>query len=60
MAVSKTALLPHDIEKILLWQVWDHENCTEEANMAKRYSAKLKFQVITELLSGDKSTAQVA
>jgi len=28
--------------------------------MAKRYSAKLKFQVVTELLSGDKSTAQVA
>jgi transposase len=32
----------------------------EEANMGKRYSAKLKFQVVTELLSGDKSTAQVA
>ncbi len=28
--------------------------------MAKRYSAKLKFQVVTELLSGDKSAAQVA
>ena len=28
--------------------------------MAKRYSAKLKFQVVTELLAGDKSTAQVA
>ena len=28
--------------------------------MAKRYSAKFKFQVITELLTGDKSTAQVA
>jgi transposase-like protein len=44
----------------LLWQVWDHRNCTEEANVAKRYSAKFKFQVITELLTGDKSTAQVA
>ena len=28
--------------------------------MAKRYSAKLKFQVVRELLSGDKTTAQVA
>ena len=28
--------------------------------MAKRYSAKLKFQVVTELLAGDKSTGQVA
>jgi transposase-like protein len=28
--------------------------------MAKRYSAKLKFQVVTEILSGDKSAAQVA
>jgi transposase len=28
--------------------------------MAKRYSAKFKFQVVTELLTGDKSTAQVA
>ena len=28
--------------------------------MARRYSAKLKFQVVTELLSGEKSTAQVA
>lgn len=28
--------------------------------MAKRYSAKLKFQVITELLSGDKTPGQVA
>ena len=28
--------------------------------MGKRYSAKLKFQVVTELLSGDKSAAQVA
>jgi len=27
--------------------------------MAKRYSAKFKFQVVAELLSGDKSTAQV-
>ena len=27
--------------------------------MGKRYSAKLKFQVVTELLSGDKSAAQV-
>jgi transposase-like protein len=33
---------------------------TEEASMGKRYSAKLKFQVVTELLSGDKSNAQVA
>ena len=28
--------------------------------MAKRYSAKLKFQVVKELLTGDKTTAQVA
>jgi transposase len=28
--------------------------------MAKRYSAKFKFQVITDLLTGAKSTAQVA
>ena len=28
--------------------------------MGKRYSAKLKFQVVCELLSGDKSAAQVA
>lgn len=28
--------------------------------MAKRYSPKLKFQVVMEVLSGDKSTAQVA
>lgn len=28
--------------------------------MAKRYSAKLKFQVITELLSGDRTPGQVA
>jgi len=33
---------------------------TEEASMGKRYSAKLKFQVVTELLAGDKTTAQVA
>jgi transposase len=28
--------------------------------MAKRYSPKFKFQVVMELLQGDKSTAQVA
>ena len=28
--------------------------------MAKRYSAKLKFQVVKELLTGDKTAAQVA
>ena len=28
--------------------------------MAKRYSAKPKFQVVTDLLTRDKSTAQVA
>jgi transposase-like protein len=28
--------------------------------MAKRYSAKFKFQVVLELLSGEKTTAQVA
>ncbi len=28
--------------------------------MAKRYSAKFKFQVVTELLAGDKRSAQVA
>ena len=28
--------------------------------MARRYSAKLKFQVVTELLSREKTTAQVA
>jgi transposase len=28
--------------------------------MAKRYSAKFKFQVVTELLTGSKSAAQVA
>lgn len=27
---------------------------------SKRYSAKLKFQVVTELLAGDKSIGQVA
>jgi len=33
---------------------------TEEASMGKRYSAKLKFQVVTELLTGDETIAQVA
>lgn len=28
--------------------------------MAKRYSAKFKFQVVMEVLTGDKSQAQVA
>ena len=28
--------------------------------MGKRYSAKLKFQVVTELLTGDKTPGQVA
>jgi transposase len=28
--------------------------------MAKRYSAKFKFQMVTELLTGAKSTAQMA
>ncbi len=28
--------------------------------MGKRYSAKLKFQVVTELLRGDKTPGQVA
>jgi len=28
--------------------------------MAKRYSAKFKFQVVTELLTGDKTPGQVA
>jgi transposase-like protein len=28
--------------------------------MGKRYSAKLKFQVVTELLAGDKTPGQVA
>ena len=28
--------------------------------MTKRYSAKLKFQVVLEVLSGDKSVGQVA
>ena len=28
--------------------------------MGKRYSAKLKFQVVTELLSGDKTPGQIA
>ena len=28
--------------------------------MAKRFSANFKFQVVLELLSGEKSTAQVA
>ena len=28
--------------------------------MAKRYSAKFKFQVVTELLAGDKRSTQVA
>lgn len=28
--------------------------------MAKRYSAKSKFQVVTELLTGDKTPGQVA
>jgi transposase-like protein len=32
----------------------------EEFNMAKRYSPKLKFQVVLEVVSGDKSVAQVA
>jgi transposase-like protein len=32
----------------------------EEEEMAKRYSPKLKFQVVMEVLSGDKSMAQVA
>jgi transposase-like protein len=33
---------------------------SEEGDMARRYSAKFKFQVVKELLSGDKSAAQVA
>ena len=44
----------------LLWQVWDHRDSTEGANMAKRYSAEFKFKVVTELLAGDKRSAQVA
>jgi transposase len=28
--------------------------------MGKRYSAKFKFQVVTELLTGDKSPGQIA
>ncbi len=28
--------------------------------MARRYSARFKFQVVTELLAGDKKSAQVA
>jgi len=28
--------------------------------MGKRYSPKLKFQVVTELLGGDKTAAQIA
>jgi transposase len=28
--------------------------------MGQRYSAKLKFQVVTELLSGDKTPGQIA
>jgi transposase-like protein len=36
----------------MLWQ-------SEEADMARRYSAKFKFQVVRELLSGDKSGTQV-
>jgi len=28
--------------------------------MAKRYSARLKFQIVMEVLSGEKSVAQVA
>jgi len=28
--------------------------------VGKRYSAKLKFQVVTELLSGDKTPGQIA
>jgi transposase-like protein len=32
----------------------------EEISMPKRYSPKLKFQVVLEVLSGEKSVAQVA
>lgn len=32
----------------------------EEVIMAKRYSSKVKFQVVLELLQGDKTPAQVA
>jgi len=32
----------------------------EEDNMARRYSPKLKFQAVLELLAGDKTTGQVA
>jgi len=32
----------------------------EEVPMAKRYSPKFKFQVVMELLQGEKSAAQVA
>jgi transposase-like protein len=32
----------------------------EEVTMAKRYSPKLKFQIVLELLQGDKTPGQVA
>jgi transposase-like protein len=32
----------------------------EEVRMAKRYSPKFKFHVVLELLTGDKTNAQVA
>ena len=32
----------------------------EEGKMAKRYSAKFKFQVVLEVLTGDKTVGQVA
>jgi len=35
-------------------------NSIEEASMTKRYSAKFKFQVVMELLTGGKSSGQVA
>lgn len=37
-----------------------YEKAKEEEKMGKRYSPKLKFQVVLEVLSDDKTNAQVA
>lgn len=44
----------------LLRETCDDERKEEEDGVAKRYSPKVKFQVVLEVLSGEKTPGQVA
>jgi len=44
----------------LLRETCDDERRGEEDKVAKRYSPKVKFQVVLEVLSGEKTLGQVA